>query len=85
MGVETERKFLVKSDAWRATAGAGTVMAQGYLADTERAVVRVRVAGSRGFLTVRAATPGFPGPNLSMTFRPVTRLRCLRRSHAAVL
>lgn len=58
MGVETERKFLVKSDAWRATAGAGTVMAQGYLADTERAVVRVRVAGSRGFLTVKGRNTG---------------------------
>ena len=58
MGVETERKFLVKSDAWRATAGAGTVMAQGYLADTERAVVRVRVAGNSGFLTVKGRNTG---------------------------
>lgn len=58
MGVETERKFLVKSDAWRADADAGTVMAQGYLADTERAVVRVRVAGSRGFLTVKGRNTG---------------------------
>ena len=58
MGVETERKFLVKSDAWRATAGAGTVMAQGYLADTERALVRVRVAGNCGFLTVKGRNTG---------------------------
>lgn len=49
MAIEIERKFLVADDAWR-----GSVMAapdryrQGYLAVTERAVVRVRLADDGG-------------------------------------
>lgn len=45
MPTEIERKFLVAGDGWRRGAGAPQQLRQGYLALTERAVVRVRLAG----------------------------------------
>jgi len=56
MGVEIERKFLVKGEPW--TAGQGTSCRQGYLvADPER-TVRVRIAGNQGYLTIKGASQG---------------------------
>lgn len=46
MPTEIERKFLVCGDGWRARAGGPQHLLQGYLALTERAVVRVRLAGA---------------------------------------
>ncbi len=46
MPTEIERKFLVKNDAWRAqVSGMPQRLRQGYLALTDRAVIRVRTAG----------------------------------------
>jgi adenylate cyclase len=55
---EIERKFLVRSDAWRAGASAGTEFVQGYLLADETRTVRVRLAGARGFLTIKGPTVG---------------------------
>lgn len=52
MGTEIERKFLVMSDAWRAEAGPGTRLRQGYL-HAGTPVVRIRQAGSLAFLTIK--------------------------------
>jgi adenylate cyclase len=52
MGTEIERKFLVCSDAWRAEAGPGTRLRQGYL-HTGTPVVRIRQAGAMAFLTIK--------------------------------
>ncbi|OYW33619.1 MAG: hypothetical protein B7Z45_08300, partial [Azorhizobium sp. 12-66-6] len=49
--VEIERKFLVVSDAWRATAE-GERYSQGYLCVSKDATVRIRIAGARAFITV---------------------------------
>lgn len=58
MGLEIERKFLLKNEDWRSL-GVPVHYAQGYLvADGER-TVRVRVAGSKGFLTIKGQTQGF--------------------------
>lgn len=56
MAVEIERKFLVRDTAILAGL-TGTKMAQGYLADNGM-VVRVRVAGDKGFLTLKGKTIG---------------------------
>ena len=53
MGVEIERKFLVKSDAWRATVVRSTRLSQGYVCSQSGRTVRVRVAGERAFLTIK--------------------------------
>jgi adenylate cyclase len=55
MAVEIERKFLVANDAWRAGAGRGRRMRQGYLAGGERVSVRVRVAGAEAWLNIKHA------------------------------
>lgn len=57
MGMEIERKFLVKGDAWREGA-CGTAFRQGYLSSARERTVRVRTAGGRGFLTVKGPTSG---------------------------
>lgn len=55
MGVEIERKFLVRSDAWRAEADEGRAFEQGYLAGNPGLAVRVRLCdGVEGFLTIKA-------------------------------
>ena len=62
---EIERKFLVTSDDWRATAHEVVPMAQGYINDqasmesgAQRASVRVRVAGDRAFLNLKSSGAG---------------------------
>lgn len=56
MGVEIERKFTVRADF--RPQGAGTEMAQGYLSCDPQRTVRVRLAGGRGYLTVKGETRG---------------------------
>jgi len=60
MGVEIERKFLVKNDSWRDDVESETHLVQGYLADGAgaRATVRDRVAVDAAFLTIKGTTPG---------------------------
>jgi adenylate cyclase len=58
MAKEIEHKFLVTSDAWRASARAGVPYVQGYLSTEPGRTVRVRLAGDRGFLTVKGKTSG---------------------------
>lgn len=58
MAVEIERKFRVRSDAWRSEVSASSLLRQGYLANTARASVRVRTDGHSGWLSVKAMRPG---------------------------
>ena len=51
MGVEIERKFLVVSGFH--PAGEGVLYRQGYLSTDPERVVRVRLAGESGFLTIK--------------------------------
>jgi adenylate cyclase len=57
MGQEIERKFLTRNDSWRAGAE-GTRYRQGYLSVDSTRTVRVRSAGSQGFLTIKGKTEG---------------------------
>jgi adenylate cyclase len=52
---EIERKFLANKDSWRPE-GKGRLYRQGYLSEVKERVVRVRVAGDKGFLTVKGLT-----------------------------
>ena len=59
MPQEIERKFLVMGDEWRGQADRGRRLRQAYLAETDRAVVRVRVEDKRrAVLTIKGAEPG---------------------------
>jgi len=53
MGQEIEKKFLVKSDAFKAEASKQTRITQGYLSSIPERTVRVRVKGSKGFITIK--------------------------------
>lgn len=50
---EIERKFLVNSEAFKATAHAKHVIAQGYLNSNPERTVRIRIKGESGFLTIK--------------------------------
>jgi adenylate cyclase len=54
MPQEIERKFLLKSDAWRTAAVRRERMSQGYIAGNDRASVRVRVAGDAAALNIKS-------------------------------
>ncbi|MBO5799404.1 MAG: CYTH domain-containing protein [Paludibacteraceae bacterium] len=57
MATEIERKFLLKDDSWKMESDGGVHYAQGYLNETGN-TVRVRVAGDKGFLTVKSKSKG---------------------------
>ena len=65
MGIEIEKKFLVVNDSWKAKSYKTTRMAQGYLNDmnamregTQKASVRVRIAGDQAFLNMKSRELG---------------------------
>lgn len=65
MPLEIERKFLPRSDGWRASVERSVRMAQGYLNDLgavesgrQRASVRVRIAGEQAFLNLKSRELG---------------------------
>ena len=59
MAWEIERKFLLKNDSWRAEAGEGTLLVQGYIAAVAgKPAVRVRIAGDKAFLTIKGTASG---------------------------
>lgn len=58
MGLEIERKFLLKSDAWRVQVSRSLEMRQGYLTGEGRASVRVRLQGDEARLNIKAAVVG---------------------------
>ncbi|GFO67585.1 CYTH domain-containing protein [Geomonas limicola] len=62
MAQEIERKFLVKDDSWRAAADQGTAYRQGYLSTERGRVVRVRVKGTQGVLTIKGERQGISAP-----------------------
>lgn len=58
MGEEIERKFLVKSDEWRCAARSQRIL-QGYLKRSKNCVIRARLAGEKGFLTIKGPASGY--------------------------
>jgi adenylate cyclase len=58
VAIEIERKFLLRDPSWRDQVQRRTLLRQGYLANTSRCSVRVRLAGDQGWLSVKAMTPG---------------------------
>lgn len=53
MAQEIERKFLPRSDAWRALAYERRRMSQGYVARGDGVSVRVRIAGEEAWLNIK--------------------------------
>jgi len=51
--IEIERKFLVKSDEFKAQAFTQNKIAQGYLSSLPERTVRIRIKGEKGFITIK--------------------------------
>ncbi|RFZ91271.1 CYTH domain-containing protein [Mucilaginibacter conchicola] len=59
MGQETERRFLVNKALWeQLEKPEGTLYLQGYLLNENDRNVRVRIAGDKGFITVKGTGEG---------------------------
>ena len=58
MATEIERKFLVTDDSWREVVAKSSFYRQGYLANSEGASVRVRLADDQGYLNIKSMTLG---------------------------
>jgi len=56
MGIEIERKFLLKDDSWQKEAKELLVLRQGYIKNSVEKVVRIRTSNKRGFITVKGRT-----------------------------
>jgi len=54
--IEIERKFLVNSNAFKTEAFSQNRITQGYLSSVPGRVVRVRIKGNKGFLTIKGAS-----------------------------
>ena len=63
MNIETEKKFLVKDDKYKAQAVKSYRIRQGYLAHDSGRTVRVRIRDEKGFLTIK-------GPSIIPGSRP---------------
>lgn len=57
MGVEIERKFLLDGEGWRGQ-GDAVLLRQGYLCSDPSRVVRVRVEGGQGTITIKGRSSG---------------------------
>ena len=58
MGTEIERKFLLRSDAWRDEVQDSVRLVQGYLARGDRSAIRVRIKGDVAHLNIKQALDG---------------------------
>lgn len=57
--MEIERKFLVDAEGWNAVVKPTPKrIVQAYLVNTPEKTVRVRIKGTKGFLTIKGATTG---------------------------
>jgi adenylate cyclase len=61
MGIEIERKFLVKNDTWRQSA-VGNYYCQGYLVLDPGVTVRVRIVANLAYLTLKGRVEGLSRP-----------------------
>jgi adenylate cyclase len=86
MGIEIERKFLVCSDGWRATADGGAALEQGYLSSNAKATVRVRIFdGKRGVLTLKGAAKGYARAEYEYDIPPEDARELLEMSRPHVI
>jgi adenylate cyclase len=81
MGTETERKFLVTNDAWRAASVDNRRLRQGYVAIDGPNTVRIRTDGERAWLTLKGPQRGITRPEFEYEIPPADAesLICLCR------
>ncbi len=58
MGVEIERKFLLKNSDWKKQVDTVIHIQQGYLCSDKEKTVRIRVSGKRAWITIKGESIG---------------------------
>ncbi len=58
MGLEIERKFLVKNDSWKKEVSNSFSLKQGYLSSNPDRTVRIRITEQSAFLTIKSKSQG---------------------------
>jgi adenylate cyclase len=84
MGVEIERKFLVKKAEWHPI-GSGEAFRQGYLSREGGPTVRVRSAKGRGYLTIKGAPQGLSRPEFEYEIPENDAGELLSLCHGAIV
>jgi adenylate cyclase len=83
MATEIERKFLLLDDGWRSAVRDSDDIVQGYLANTERGSIRVRLSGVQASLNLKSMTLGvtrseFDYPIPAADARVILQSLCMR-------
>lgn len=69
--LEIERKFLVNKEMWDCVVKPpGIKYSQGYLGIDEDKIIRVRIAGGKGFLTIKGKSTTFSHPEYEYSIPP---------------
>ncbi len=66
MGIEIERKFLVRNSKWKSLAR-GTFYRQGYVCNRPDRTVRIRTDGKKGILTIKGESSGITRPEFEFS------------------
>ena len=78
--LEIERKFLVDKEKWLTlNKPEGSCYLQGYLSIDEDKIVRVRVAGDKGFLTIKGKSDTFSHPEYEYAIPPEEAMELIRQ------
>jgi adenylate cyclase len=87
MPQEIERKYLVTGDGWKRLATSSQALAQGYIANTPQASVRVRIAdgGGAAWLSVKSAVPGTTRQEFEYAIPVAEARELLRLASGAVI
>lgn len=62
MGLEIERKFLLKNENWRTAITKQTTIKQGYLNSHKERTVRIRIYGNQGIITIKGKVENIVRP-----------------------
>ena len=58
MALEIERKFLLRTDDWRAAVESRELLRQGYLSSGSQCSIRARIAGEQAWINLKARRSG---------------------------
>ena len=86
MGQEIERKYLVNKDKWqRIHKGPGQLYRQGYILTDPQKTIRVRIADSQGWLTIKGLSVSATRPEYEYPIPPQDAEELLDKFAAAVI
>lgn len=85
MGVEIERKFLLKNADWKQQITKQTTIKQGYLNAEKERTVRVRVYDEQGFLTIKGKSIGAVRPEFEYEIPLDDAIEMMKLCHQPII